>query len=161
MNKVAPTTTREHFPELEERIGEDPARFLDENGRDDTKIDLALARIRGIDYLENLNAWLAIERRLNGGRRVIVDAIEERREYLEEHGERDVDPEDVAVIREVTAEEEEDEPDPVWRHEPCGSTDVDQESSMAWFCNECEQRTNRVERVDVQEEPARGYGGAE
>lgn len=151
--KPAANVNRPTFPALVEDIGEDPARFL--HDPDDEKEDLAVARIRGIDYVQVLNAWLAVERRLNGGRANIIRAIETRRQYLEEHGERQqLGPEQLERRRKERMPDDLDDDggdaEPVWRHEKCGSTDVEQESSMAWFCNECQQRTNRVERVDSE-----------
>lgn len=142
---------RPTFPELEDRIGEDPARFLYTDGFGENDRQLILARIRGIDFIESVNAWIAVERRLTGGRSAIIDALEERKAYLEEHGERD--PEELSRMSrraQTETETQEDESDPEWRHEKCGSTDVEQESSIAWFCHECEQRTNRVEQIDEE-----------
>ena len=145
---VAQESDRERFPSLEDDIGEDPARFLDTSGVGESERGLVLARIRGIDFHETLNAWEAVERRL-GGRKVILQAIEKRRAELEESGERDLSGIDLEAIS-ARREREHDDVEPTWRHEKCGSTDVDQESSLTWFCNECEQRTNRVDEVDEE-----------
>jgi hypothetical protein len=89
---------RERFPGLREDIGEDPARYLDvpmfrPPGADGSSpLSTAMARIRGIDQLAVANAWLAVERRLDRGpRERVVDALQERIEYLEGHGSRPSD----------------------------------------------------------------------
>lgn len=140
------------FPRLEEQIGENPARFLRRTSRE----QVALAVIRGIETGERARAWRAVERRLAGvhdrePRSKILNALEraeeqarfetvaERREWLE------------SVEIDDVQEPADDEEEPVlWRHtkEGCQSLDVEQESSMAWYCRACEQRTNRVEKVD-------------
>jgi hypothetical protein len=84
---------RERFPELKADIGEDPARFLDRpffsNGAGSSPLLLARARIRGIDSLATLRAWIAVERNLDRGPRDrIIDLLEERQATLEEIGER-------------------------------------------------------------------------
>ena len=93
-------TTRGATPEwqrrLAEKLGENPARFLDHDlvergGRhtDHTLQRLVRARIRGIDRIETVNAWIAVERKLDRGPRdLVVQLLEDRREYLEAHGER-------------------------------------------------------------------------
>lgn len=90
MNPNAPAnqSERPRFPDLAADIGEDPARFLHTDGEGSGKKALVLARISGIDRLAVLNAWLAIERRLTGGRSAVVNALERRRSELEELGER-------------------------------------------------------------------------
>lgn len=159
VHKPAAKVDRPEFPALVEDIGEDPARFLYDP--DDQRVDLALARIRGIDYVQVLNAWLAVERRVNGGRPEVTSAIEARREILEEHGEREqLTPEELERRRTERmpdgVDDDATDDEPSWVHEKCGSTDVEQESSMAWFCHECQQRTNRVERVQPQTVAADG-----
>lgn len=84
---------------LKQKLGENPARFLDhdlvERGNrhtDRTLQRLVRARIRGIDRLEVVNAWIAVERKLDRGPRDrIIDLLEERKVYLEEHGGRPKD----------------------------------------------------------------------
>jgi hypothetical protein len=93
IGKPAAKSDRETFPKLREDLGEDPARYLDvpmfAEGGGTTRLATAMVRIRGIDKLEVANAWLAVERRIDRGpRQRVVDAIQERIEYLEEHGER-------------------------------------------------------------------------
>ena len=94
--------TRGETPEwqrrLKQKLGENPARFLDhdlvEYGNrhtDHTLQRLVQARIRGIDRLEVVNAWIAVERKLDRGPRDrIIDLLEERKAHLEDHGERDL-----------------------------------------------------------------------
>lgn len=77
--------SREQFPSLRDQIGEDPARYLD---RDDLYI--AKIRIRGIDFIEVVRAWKAVERRIDRGpREEVMQLLEERESFLQEHGERD------------------------------------------------------------------------
>lgn len=156
MKLVADDPDRERFPEIERRIGEDPARWLDrdlvERGPSHTtrtNRELVLARIRGIDYLGVANAWIQVERELDRGPRDrVIETLEERRDFLIEYGDRPEVDEEELEERRAQYNDESDEDTVVWRHEPCGSTDVEQDSSMAWFCHTCDQRTNRVERVD-------------
>lgn len=94
--------TRAETPEwqrrLKQKLGENPARFLDHNlverGRghtDRTLQRLVFARIRGIDRLEVVNAWIAVERKIDRGPRDrVIDLLEQRKAYLEKDGERDL-----------------------------------------------------------------------
>lgn len=157
-------TTIDDYPptirRIAERIGENPARFLDrdlvERGPNHTTTsgrELFLARVRAIDYIGVANAWIMVERELDRGPRdAVIDLLEQRRDHLIEHGERvELTPEELQERRAAIAaasEDEEAEPDPVWLHVKCETTDVERESSRSWFCNTCEQRTNRVEEVD-------------
>ena len=83
---------------LKGKLGENPARFLDrdliERGNDHTDRTLqrlVFARIRGIDRLETVNAWIAVERKLNRGPRGrAIDLLEARKAQLEDHDERDL-----------------------------------------------------------------------
>lgn len=79
-----------------ERLGENPARFLVEeltvDEGDGTTGELMLARIRGIVSTELIDYWLGAERWLamqhdREPRDRVIDALEERKEELEEHGE--------------------------------------------------------------------------
>lgn len=109
---------RARYPEIKEEIGEDPARWLDEDlwrrGMTRTKQrgsgyhsqvvltededvshygELVKARIRGIDSLEVLARWQAVERDLGRGedggpRQLVIDLLQERASELEEIGER-------------------------------------------------------------------------
>lgn len=84
---------REHFPETEDEIGEDPARYLDT-----PTPRYALARIRGIDKIDVCQAWLRVEHELERGpRESVVECLEARLAYLQEHGERvdDVEPKEL------------------------------------------------------------------
>lgn len=88
---------RERFPEIAERIGEDPARWLDQplgdRGPSHTAVGgrlSAFARIRGIDYVHVAVAWIEVERQLERGpRQEIVDALKERIGWLNQQGDRD------------------------------------------------------------------------
>ena len=82
--------------EESERLGENPARFLVEEFRadngDGTTGELMLARIRGIASIELVDYWLGVERWLamhedRDPRDRVIDALEERKAELEEHGE--------------------------------------------------------------------------
>lgn len=89
-----PARDRDEFPSLVEQIGEDPARYLD---RDVSAKTLA-PMIRGMDRIERIRAWKAVERAIDRGPRPgIIDALEEREERLVEIGERP----DRSVAREV------------------------------------------------------------
>jgi hypothetical protein len=88
------TRDRERFPALKDEIGEDPARYLDVERVED--LQLARARIRGIDSLATLRAWKAVERNLSANgvvsehhRQQVMQWLDEREAYLEEHGDRD------------------------------------------------------------------------
>jgi len=86
---------REEFPVLRDRLGEDPARFLDRPLIDPSHQGtgspflLAKARIRGIDDAEVIRAYRAVERRLDRGpREEVLELLEEREEILDELGDR-------------------------------------------------------------------------
>lgn len=72
------------FPDVEERFGEDPARFLA------TRMDI-IPRIRGIVDLGLCNMYLQVARQLDCSRRV-VDAIERRRDFLVDEYQRNGQP---------------------------------------------------------------------
>lgn len=159
MDRIAAEESgRETFPDVADEIGEDPARFLDVDVlADDGARELLLSRIRGIDRLGTINAWIIVERKLERGPRDrIVELLERRREHLLETGGRprfsgeELDERLRArrERREAAEADQEPEPDPVWRHVKCGSTDVERECSRTWICNECDERTNRVEEID-------------
>ena len=89
-----PSRDRETFPSLKDEIGEDPARYLDVDRVSD--LELARARIRGIDFIAVIRAWKAVERNLaaNGvvsehHRSTVMAWLDEREAELEEIGERD------------------------------------------------------------------------
>jgi len=79
-----------------DRLGENPARFLVEEIDIDTGAgtsgELIIARIRGIathellDYWEGVERWLA-RREDREPRDDVLDALDARREELDEHGE--------------------------------------------------------------------------
>lgn len=80
---------REHFPSVKERIGEDPARFLDYPEGPDS-LRLAYARINGIDRQDVIVEWLRVERELQRGPRdTVIGWIQERNREIIEHGDRD------------------------------------------------------------------------
>lgn len=145
---------RLEFPDLEAEYSReavhDAASTLREgsigyvgNGR---RADTIMARIRGIDFVERIRVFAAVENRMRG-REEVLEALQERKKELEEIGDRDErwDESDYREVQDV--DEEEPDPDPVYVHKSCGTV-VEQESAMAWFCPECEQRTNRVEEID-------------
>ncbi len=91
--------------EMAEKIGHDPARWLDKPlftgagpgdssvGYDTTSdpIEAMQQRIRGIDRLQVVAVWLTAEHRLERGPRDrVVSMLEDRRDYLEEEGQRDL-----------------------------------------------------------------------
>jgi len=76
-------------------IGENPVRFLDREIPVDAEspTSMFIARVRGIDRLEVVGAWLGAERRLANeqGRQPrdhVIQLLQRRREYLQENGER-------------------------------------------------------------------------
>lgn len=90
------STRREQWPTVDvEAIGEHPARYLDrklmtgaESG-DAEPGEFVRARIRGIDRLDVIGAWIGVERRLDRGPRpVVIRLLQERAQELEEIGER-------------------------------------------------------------------------
>lgn len=89
------TRDRVEFPRLQERLGEDPAKFLDRDLVGDRNAQrMVRDRIAGIDSLEVVSAWQAVERHLadhydREPRKGVVDALAERGQWLEEHGDRD------------------------------------------------------------------------
>jgi|GEM_PF-2868706 len=77
-----------------QHIGEDPARYLDVDRVSD--LELARARIRGIDFLDVLRCWRAVETQLHERgvvsehhRAKVMEWLDEREAELEEIGERD------------------------------------------------------------------------
>lgn len=90
---------------MRDRLGEDPAQFLDKPletrsgwrhttaGYHSTSdpIDAIRSRIRGIDRLQVVAAYLTVEHRLDRGPRdQVVSLLEQRREHLEATGGRDL-----------------------------------------------------------------------
>lgn len=90
------------FPKLVDEIGHNPARFLDWDFLDETYGDrkiksgrkmLLKSRIRGIDRIEVVRAYIAVERALergpaDGPREAVIRLLEQREEFLRERGER-------------------------------------------------------------------------
>jgi len=112
---------REQFTEIAERIGEDPARYLDsdvvERGRGHTTStgrDLLFARIRGIDRLGVINAWIQVERALERGpREPVITLLERRRDWLLENGDSEDRPDgerEPSAPKEVVFLDEDGEP---------------------------------------------------
>jgi hypothetical protein len=102
--KPASKTDREEFPKVQQHIGEDPARFLDRSLIAPSDIGgspflIAKARIDGIDRLSVITAWIAVEKKLDRGPRdKVISLLEDRKRYLEEHGER---PDEFDIDRDV------------------------------------------------------------
>ena len=93
-NQSAHTRERMRCPKLQERVGEDPARWLDWDFLQDAgRKQLVLSLINGIDSLKRLRAWQAVERRLAARddrepRAAIMQRLDQREEWLELNGER-------------------------------------------------------------------------
>ncbi|WP_311170660.1 hypothetical protein [Halobellus ordinarius] len=89
------TRDRVEFPKLKDRLGEDPARFLDCDLIGNPHAQrMVRDRIAGIDSLEVLSAWRAVEKKLadhhdREPRQGVLDALDERGIWLDEHGDRD------------------------------------------------------------------------
>lgn len=162
-------SAREYPPKIEEiaeQIGENPARYLDQNlvetGPSHTTSSgrpLFIARVRGIDYIGVANAWIIVERELakfrdREPRQRVIELLERRRDHLIENGERtDLSDEELQRRREELEglQDDEDDVEVVWRHAECGTTDVERENALNWYCHTCDLQTNRVERVDDEE----------
>jgi len=91
---VTDDTGRASFPDLADRHGHDPGRWLDrpllgDADSGETPLRQAFAIIRGIGSKAELRAWRAVERQLDRGPRdAVVDRINHRLAELDEHGER-------------------------------------------------------------------------
>jgi hypothetical protein len=155
---------RERFPGLRDDLGEDPARFLDRplfDGDEHTASPGAImrARIRGIDYLATLRAWKAVERNLDRGPRDrVIEMLEDREQWLLEHGDRDERLPDEIERRDDDQEDVEPaDVTPAVIHQSCG-VQVDEVDGAAggYRCPECEQLTRQVEVVepDQADQPA-------
>ncbi|RLM67652.1 hypothetical protein [Halorubrum sp. Atlit-26R] len=88
--------TPDPSPELSERYGENPARFLQEDIHADsgagTSGEFIFARIRGIESTSLARYWVAMERRLASindrePRERVLHALAQRERYLEANGE--------------------------------------------------------------------------
>ena len=87
---------------LAEKIGEDPGRYLDGPLP-------PLPRIRGLRTIHRVRAFSGAERRIASirgrePRSDIMDALERRERYLEEHGEYDPDLPDLEIVLGITPE---------------------------------------------------------
>ncbi|WP_424001216.1 hypothetical protein ACOZ4I_15765 [Haloarcula salina] len=93
-NQSSDRRERLHCDRLRDQIGEDPARWLDWDllshaDRREMVFDL----IDGMDSLQRVRAWRAVERRLaarddRDPRAKIMQRLDQREEWLELHGER-------------------------------------------------------------------------
>lgn len=93
---------RMRCPKLAARIGEDPARWLDADMlSNSSRKDLVFSLIDGIDSIERLEAWRAVEKRLANDRyadearnplseprAAIMQRLDQRAEWLALHGAR-------------------------------------------------------------------------
>ncbi|WP_231183074.1 hypothetical protein [Haladaptatus sp. DYF46] len=108
---------RDETPEWQRRLkgklDENPARFLDHdlvehgsNHTDHTLQRLVTARIRGIGTIEVVNAWIAVERKIDyGPREGVISLLEERKAFLEEYGEFDPPSRTAEQLRERATEQ--------------------------------------------------------
>jgi hypothetical protein len=120
-----PTRDREQFPAVKDRIGEDPARFLD-YPEDPEGLRLAYARIRGIDRQEVVVEWLRVERELERGpRETVIGWIQERNRELVEHGDRDDHLEQRREIRDDVSAEI------IWADTPDGERPVSASAKLS------------------------------
>ena len=101
-NQPADTSDRMRCPKLVEEIGEDPARWLDwDLLADSQRASIVRTLIDGIDSIQRVRAWKAVEYRLanddkNDGARnpldepraAIMQRLDQREEWLELNGER-------------------------------------------------------------------------
>lgn len=139
---------RERFPGLAEDIGEDPARYLDVDRIDD--LELARARIRGVDFLATLRAWRAVERNLSERdvvsehhRQRVMEWLDEREAELEEIGERDDRLSETIERREAGDGDVEPDDGPTVEHQACGSVAAPRDGPGHW-CPDCECVTRDV-----------------
>jgi len=101
-NQAGDRHERLRCPKLLDRIGEDPARWLDQDllSHPDRR-KLVFALIDAIDSVQRLEAWRAVEKRLANDRYAekarnplekprakIMQRLDQREEWLELHGER-------------------------------------------------------------------------
>jgi hypothetical protein len=93
--KPGASADRQTFPKLREDPGvrEDPARFLDHDLVGTEWSEIVESRIRGIDRIRVARAWIAVERALgrgsdDGPRDAVIEMLEDRIAFLQEHGER-------------------------------------------------------------------------
>lgn len=89
-SQPASGATIPQFPRVEEEIGENPARFLDHDLLGSQGCgNLIRARIRGLDSLEAVRAWKAVERALDRDTRdKVIEMLDVREQQLQESGDR-------------------------------------------------------------------------
>lgn len=94
--KPAASVERETFPEEVERVGEDPARWLDRDVLEDGDAGpLIASRIRGIRSIEVIEAWVRVEQELDRPTRTgILDRLKARADEL-----REAEPVELSVAR--------------------------------------------------------------
>jgi hypothetical protein len=91
------THDREQFPEVAARIGEDPARFLDielsSDGIGTGPFALTAARIRSLESVAVVNAWLQVEADLERGpRKPVIKRLNQRKRELADQASDDEQP---------------------------------------------------------------------
>lgn len=156
MSSLVGPSSHRRFPRVSDAIGEDPGRYLDrdlEGAR-----ELIEARIRGIDFLETARAWIAVERNLGrdpegGPRPEVLELLQEREAYLEEHGDRDerVDLKIESVAGTQTGVEGDlDELETSYRHEGCEGL-VERRGKLAYHCTACDHAVPRSAVLEVVE----------
>jgi len=85
---------RLHCETIADRLGEDPARWLDWDLQSHAgRRAMVASLIEGIDSLERVRAWRAVERRLAARddrepRETVTRQLDAREAWLERHGER-------------------------------------------------------------------------
>lgn len=105
----------QQFPDVEQEIGENPARYLDADLlMDDNARELFHARLRGIHDQRVAARWLEVEHRLDREdcpRSAVVEKLEQRAAFLDEHGNR-THSEDPGPDRPLHAGGDPDDPPP-------------------------------------------------
>ena len=160
MSSILEPSGFRRFPNLKDDIGEDPARYLDQDLT--TGRELIEARIRGIDYLATVRAWMAVERHLGRGlggrpRPEVIDLLQEREAVLEAEGDRDdrIDPDTIRrrKQRQLTQFQKEAELEASrtsYQHEGCEGT-VERQGELAYHCDACDHAVPRAEVLEVVE----------
>lgn len=151
-----------------ERIGEDPGRWLDRPlvehgpGHTDRTMQRAVhARIKGIDYREVIDAWQTVEVRLDRGpRQQIMGWLNQRDQYLKEHGDRDERLEQVDRSAPTATAEPDAGPDLV--HDACGGV-VQERDGPGYRCPDCDTITRSVAELTAvsNAEPVATDGGGQ
>lgn len=146
---------------------QDPIKLV-EDPDSPVPIEEIQAMIRGIDRLERIAYWLQLEHRYisRGPREAVVELLEDRRDELEEIGERpervDVGSADRSHKPVVeweggrTASSDENESDEELYHERCGSLVERREDVVRYglYCPECDQVTKSVSEAPPAEATA-------